>query len=84
MDIGIKNADVPSVTGVVPVAGPQTKPKPVTILGADFHTATSVTFGGVAATNFTIDSDNEITATPPPLSERHHLLAAAVGRRLRG
>jgi hypothetical protein len=68
VELGTGNHDVPTVTGVVPVAGPQTKPKPVTILGADFHTATSVKFGGVAATHFTIDSDNEITATPPPLS----------------
>jgi hypothetical protein len=56
------------VTGVIPVAGPQAKPKPVTILGADFHAATSVKFGGVPATSFKIDNDNEITATPPPLS----------------
>ena len=47
VEIGTGNHDVPTVTGVVPVAGPQTKPKPVTILGADFHTATSVKFGGV-------------------------------------
>jgi hypothetical protein len=68
VDTGIKNADVPAVTGVVPYAGAQAKPKPVTILGADFGTATSVSFGSVPAASWKIDSDNEITATPPAFS----------------
>jgi hypothetical protein len=68
VDTGFENADFPSVTGVLPVAGRQSSPKVVTILGADFSTASSVTFGGVPATSFTVVSDNRITATPPPLS----------------
>ena len=68
VDTGIKNADFPSVTGVVPYAGAEVKPKPVAILGADFDTATSVTFGGVPATSWKVDNDNRITVTPPPFS----------------
>jgi len=68
VDTGIKNADFPSVTGVVPYAGAEVKPKPVAILGSDFNTATSVTFGGVPATTWKIDNDNRITATPPAFS----------------
>ena len=36
-DIDLKNLPFASVAGVVPVAGSQTKPKPVTILGAGFE-----------------------------------------------
>jgi hypothetical protein len=61
---------VPSVTGVIPYAGPEAKPGPVTILGSDFTGATSVTFGGVAAAHFTVNSPYRITATPPAYSPR--------------
>jgi IPT/TIG domain-containing protein len=37
----------------------------VTITGGSFTGATSVTFGGVAATTFTVDSPTQITATVP-------------------
>ena len=37
----------------------------VTITGASFTGATRVTFGGVKATTFTVNSDNQITATVP-------------------
>ena len=59
---------VPSVTGVIPYGGPETDPGPVTILGSGFTGANSVTFGGVSATTFTVDSPNRITATPPAYS----------------
>jgi hypothetical protein len=61
---------VPSVTGVIPYAGPETRPGPVTILGSGFTGATSVTFGGVAAARFTVNGPNRITATPPAYSPR--------------
>jgi Pro-kumamolisin, activation domain/IPT/TIG domain len=61
---------VPAVTGVIPYAGPETKPGPVTILGSGFTGATSVTFGGVAAARFTVNSPYRITATPPAYSSR--------------
>ncbi len=59
---------VPSVTGVSPNAGSEAAPGQVTILGSGFTGATSVTFGGVAAISFSVDSQNRITAVPPPYS----------------
>ena len=55
---------IPSVTGVVATSGSESAPAPVTILGSGFAGATSVTFGGVAAATFTVNSANRITATP--------------------
>jgi hypothetical protein len=38
---------------------------PVTITGVSLTQATKVTFGGVKATSFTVDSDTQVTATVP-------------------
>jgi hypothetical protein len=60
---------LPSVAGIVPVAGRQTSPTAVRILGAGFGPkVTRVTFGGVNALSFTVDGPDRITATPPSLS----------------
>ncbi|HTU31639.1 MAG TPA: IPT/TIG domain-containing protein [Solirubrobacteraceae bacterium] len=59
---------VPSITGVVPIAGAESAPAQVTILGSGFTGASKVTFGGVAANTFTVRSANEIIATPPAYS----------------
>jgi len=59
---------VPSVTGVIPYGGSESAPGPVTILGSGFTGATSVTFGGVAVSGFTVNSPYRITATPPAYS----------------
>jgi hypothetical protein len=59
---------VPSITGVVPYGGAESAPAKVTILGSGFTQATTVEFGGVAATNFTVDSPYEISVTPPAYS----------------
>ncbi len=59
---------VPSITGVIPYGGSESAPGLVTILGSGFTAATAVTFGGVAATAFTVKSDYRITATPPAYS----------------
>ena len=67
VDVNARNA-VPSVTGVVPVAGSESAPGKLTILGSGFTGATAVTFGGVPAGSFTVRSSNVITATPPPFS----------------
>jgi Pro-kumamolisin, activation domain/IPT/TIG domain len=61
---------VPSITGVVPYAGSQTPAGKVTILGSGFTGATSVTFGGVPAAGFVVNSPYRITATAPAYSSR--------------
>jgi hypothetical protein len=63
---------VPSVTGVIPYGGSESHPGSATILGSGFTGATSVTFGGVRAANWKVDSSNRITATPPAYSDRTH------------
>jgi hypothetical protein len=61
---------VPSITGVIPYAGSESAPGHVTILGSGFTAATSVTFGGVAASGFKVNNPYRITATPPTYSAR--------------
>jgi hypothetical protein len=63
-------ATVPIVTGVVAYGGLETAPRPETILGSGFTGATAVTFGGVRAGDFTVDSPYEISVTPPAYSPR--------------
>ena len=55
----------PTVTGVSPASGVNTGGTSVTITGTEFLGATSVTFGGTAATNFTVVNSTTITATAP-------------------
>jgi hypothetical protein len=59
---------VPDVTAVGPSAGSETGPAPTVIHGSGFTGATQVTFGGVPAASFAINSANQITATPAPYS----------------
>jgi len=54
---------VPTVTGFSPASGPVGTP--VTITGTGFTGASRVTFGGIAATEFTVNSVTQITATVP-------------------
>jgi hypothetical protein len=61
---------VPSITGVIPYGGSESAPGKVIILGSGFTGATAVTFGGVAASGFTVDSPYRIAVTPPAYSAR--------------
>ena len=61
---------VPSITAVIPFGGSESAPSTATILGSGFSGATAVTFGGVPARSFTVDSPNQITVTPPRFSGR--------------
>jgi uncharacterized repeat protein (TIGR03803 family) len=56
-------AVVPSITSFSPTSGPVGTA--VTIAGNSFTKATSVTFGGVAATSFQVISDTEVKALVP-------------------
>ncbi len=59
---------IPSVTGVSPSGGSERSPKQVSILGSGFTAATKVSFGGVSAPAFKVDSPFRITVTPPRYS----------------
>jgi hypothetical protein len=63
-----KKGTVPSVTGMTPYGGAESAPAPVTILGSGFTGASEVSFGGVKASSFDVESDSEILVTPPPYS----------------
>jgi hypothetical protein len=56
---------VPSVTAVAPAAGPTAGGATITVSGTDFVAGATVTVGGVAATNVTVVSPTQITATTP-------------------
>jgi uncharacterized repeat protein (TIGR03803 family) len=53
----------PAILSFSPTSGPVGTP--VTITGASFIGATNVTFGGVKATTFSVNSNTQITATVP-------------------
>jgi alpha-tubulin suppressor-like RCC1 family protein len=53
------------IQGVTPISGPSSGGTRVTIRGRNFANPTTVTFGGVAATNVVVISDSIIEATTP-------------------
>jgi fibronectin type 3 domain-containing protein len=55
----------PTVTGLSPSSGGLGGGTSVAISGSNFTGATGVSFGGVAATSFTVNSDTQITAVAP-------------------
>ncbi|WP_345718827.1 beta strand repeat-containing protein [Kineosporia mesophila] len=59
-------ANVPIVSGVSPVAGPEAGGTLVTVDGSGFFGATVVRFGAVAASGFTVSSDSRISVFAPP------------------
>ncbi len=57
---------LPQPTGVFPSIGTWAGGKTVTVFGSNLKGVTNVDFGGVAATNVTVVSNSEVTATTPP------------------
>jgi len=55
----------PAISYVSPLYAGPLSGVPITIYGTNFTGATSVSFGGVAATSFTVTSPTIITASPP-------------------
>jgi hypothetical protein len=56
----------PSVFAVAPSSGPRAGGTVLTLSGRGFTQALSVQFGGVAATKYTVNSDESMTVTAPP------------------
>jgi hypothetical protein len=59
------NPGPPTITGTSPISGPSTGGTSVAITGTNFLNATSVQFGSVNATSYTVNSPTQITATAP-------------------
>jgi hypothetical protein len=57
----------PKITSISPNSGPVTGGTPVIITGSDFAAGSTVTIGGVAATNVVVVEDSRITATAPAI-----------------
>jgi hypothetical protein len=55
----------PAIGALFPSTGPTSGGTAVTITGTGFTGATSVTFGGIAASNITVVSDTQLTVTAP-------------------
>ncbi len=55
----------PTVTAIAPTTGSSSGGTSVVITGTDLTGATAVTFGGVNATSYTVDSATQITAVTP-------------------
>jgi hypothetical protein len=64
-DVQVTVGAMPTVTGVDPASGPASGGASVTLTGTNLSAVTSVSFGGTAASGFTIDSNTQITATAP-------------------
>lgn len=58
-------AQVPVVTSVAPSSGPTSGGASVTLTGTGFTGATTVTFAGIPATSFMVNSATQITAVTP-------------------
>src|SRR5690606_21892645 len=55
----------PTLASLTPATGTTAGGTSVVLTGADLTGATAVTFGGTAATSFTVDSATQITAITP-------------------
>ncbi|MBV9950386.1 MAG: IPT/TIG domain-containing protein [Acidimicrobiia bacterium] len=65
LDGGFRYFAVPAIADVAPSEGPAAGGSAVTVTGSGFTGATSVSFGGTAATGVTVVDDMTITATAP-------------------
>jgi hypothetical protein len=74
-------APVPAVTSLGTTSGPMYGGTVVTITGSGFTGATDVSFGGTAATFFTVNSDTSISAVSPfaPSGTAHVTVTTAGG-----
>nr|WP_269330170.1 IPT/TIG domain-containing protein [Kineosporia babensis] len=71
--------DAPTVTSIVPTAGPEAGGTLVTITGTGFTGATNVRFGSAQATGLTVSSDTQITVFAPAGTGTVDVLVTAPG-----
>jgi phospholipase C len=64
-DFDFSQTPRPFLTGIFPTTDSPSGGASVTLTGADFTGASAVTFGGVAATSFVVNSQSNITAVAP-------------------
>ncbi|MDZ3832818.1 MAG: putative Ig domain-containing protein [Sphingopyxis sp.] len=69
----------PTVTGLSPTSGPAAGGTTVVITGTNLTGASAVTFGGTAATGFTVNSATQITATSPAGTGTGNVRVTTVG-----
>jgi len=67
----------PQITSISPKSGPVATI--VTLKGNSFTGATKVTFGGVNAKKFTVNSDTQISATVPPKAKTGKIVVTTAG-----
>jgi hypothetical protein len=63
------NAEIqpaPQISSTSPAVSPVGGGLPVVVSGTDFTSVTAVAFGALPAQSFTVDSEAQITAVPPP------------------
>jgi uncharacterized repeat protein (TIGR03803 family) len=68
---------IPKITGFGPTSGPPGTA--VTITGSGLTQTTSVTFGGVAATSFIVNSDTQVTANVPTGAKTGKIVVSTPG-----
>ena len=59
----------PSIAKIAPTSGPASGGTNIQLSGTHFTNTTSVSFGPYTASNFTVDSDTQITVVSPPASK---------------
>ncbi|SFN92735.1 Putative Ig domain-containing protein, partial [Thioclava dalianensis] len=69
----------PAISAISPTTGSAAGGTSVTISGSQLAGVTSVSFGGTAATSFTVESDSQITAIAPAGSGVRHISVTSPG-----
>lgn len=59
---------LPDLVSILPTSGPTAGGTSVVLTGTDFTGVTAVSFGGIAAASFTVNSSTQITAVTPALT----------------
>ncbi len=63
--VTVDKSSLPEITSLTPDSGPVTGGTEVVISGSELATVSSVTFGGVAVSKLTVNSDSQVTVVTP-------------------